>query len=219
VQGTVTAAGGAMTRLKTGCGVVGEPSSYARPFATLRRMFLPRRIKHCRVCGAAAEYRTPPDDNRERATCTACGEIHYENPINVVGTLPVWGDQVLLCRRNIEPRYGFWTLPAGFLELGESTAEGALRETDEEAGARIELQGLYTVLNVVRVGQVHLYYRARMLDTSLAPGPETIEARLFREDEVPWDQLAFRTVRQTLEHFFADRRTSGTFPVHADDIA
>ena len=124
-------------------------------------MFLPRRILHCRVCGAAAEYRIPPDDNRERATCTACGEIHYENPINVVGTLPVWGDQVLLCRRNIEPRYGFWTLPAGFLELGESTAEGALRETDEEAGARIELQGLYTVLNVVRVGQVHLYYLYR----------------------------------------------------------
>ena len=182
-------------------------------------MFLPRRILHCRVCGAAAEYRIPPDDNRERATCTACGEIHYENPINVVGTLPVWGDQVLLCRRNIEPRYGFWTLPAGFLELGESTAEGALRETDEEPGARIELQGLYTVLNVVRVGQVHLYYRARMLDTSLAPGPETIEARLFREDEVPWDQLAFRTVRQTLELFFADRRDGGTFPVHPGDIA
>ena len=182
-------------------------------------MFLPRRIMHCRVCGAAAEYRIPPEDNRERATCTACGEIHYENPINVVGTLPVWGEQVLLCRRNIEPRYGFWTLPAGFLELGESTAEGALRETDEEAGVRVELQGLYTVLNVVRVGQVHLYYRARMLDTTLAPGPETIEARLFREDEVPWDQLAFRTVRQTLEHFFADRRGGGVFPVHAGDIA
>ena len=181
-------------------------------------MFLPRRIKHCRVCGAPAAYRVPVDDNRERATCTACGEIHYENPINVVGTVPVWGEQVLLCRRNIEPRYGFWTLPAGFLELGESTAEGALRETDEEAGARIELQGLFTVLNVVRVGQLHLYYRARMLDTTLAPGPETIEARLFREDEVPWDQIAFRTVRQTLEHYFADR-TSGVFPVHAGDIA
>ena len=182
-------------------------------------MFDLRRIKHCRTCGAATQYRVPADDNRDRAVCTVCGEVHYENPLTVVGTVPVWGEQVLLCRRNIEPRYGFWTLPAGFLELGESTSEGALRETDEEAGARIELQGLYTVLNVVRVGQVHLYYRARMLDTSLAPGPETIEARLFREDEVPWDQLAFRTVRQTLEHFFADRRTGGTFPVHADDIA
>ncbi len=177
-----------------------------------------RRIQHCRACGAAVAYRMPADDNRDRAICTACGEIHYENPINVVGTVPVWGEQVLLCRRNIEPRFGMWTLPAGFLELGESTAEGALRETVEEAGAHIELQGLFTVLNVVRVGQVHLYYRARMLDAALDPGPETIEARLFLEHEVPWDELAFRTVRQTLEHFFADRR-EGTFGLHAGDIA
>ncbi len=181
-------------------------------------MILPRRIKHCRVCGAAVSYRVPADDNRDRAVCGNCGEIHYENPINVVGTVPVWGDQVLLCRRNIEPRYGMWTLPAGFLELGESTAEGALRETVEEAGARVEMQGLFTVLNVVRVGQVHFFYRARMLDTSLDPGPETIEARLFREDEVPWDELAFRTVRLTLEHFFEDRR-GGHYQVHAGDIA
>jgi ADP-ribose pyrophosphatase YjhB (NUDIX family) len=181
-------------------------------------MSVPRRIKHCRVCGTPVDYVVPADDNRDRAVCPACGEIHYENPINVVGTVPVFGDQVLLCRRNIEPRRGFWTLPAGFLELGESTADGARRETDEEAGARIELGDLYTVLNVVRAGQVHLFYLARMLDTSLAPGPETIEAQLFREDEIPWDEIAFRTVRQTLEHFFADRR-SGRFGFHAGDIA
>ncbi len=181
-------------------------------------MLVSHRIQHCRVCGGRTEYRVPADDNRERATCTLCSEIHYENPINVVGTVPVWGDQVLLCRRNIEPRYGLWTLPAGFLELGESTAEGAVRETVEEAGARIELQSLFTVLNVVRVGQLHLFYLARMLDTTLAPGPETIEARLFREDEVPWDTLAFRTVRDTLRHFFADRR-QGHFAIHAGDIA
>jgi ADP-ribose pyrophosphatase YjhB (NUDIX family) len=181
-------------------------------------MHLPRRIQHCRVCGAATQYRVPPDDNRERAICSACGEIHYENPLNVVGTVPVWGDQVLLCRRNIEPRHGMWTLPAGFMELGESTQEGALRETIEEAGANVEMQELFSVLNVVRVGQVHFFYRARMLDTSLNPGPESIEARLFREDEVPWDLLAFRTVRQTLELFFADRR-HGQFSVHAQDIS
>jgi ADP-ribose pyrophosphatase YjhB (NUDIX family) len=181
-------------------------------------MFEPRRIKHCRVCGSPATYRVPADDNRERAICTSCGEIHYENPINVVGTVPVWGDQVLLCRRNIEPRRGLWTLPAGFLELGESTAEGAWRETDEEAGARIELQELFTVLNVVRAGQVHLFYRARLLDAVFAPGPETIEAQLFREDEIPWDEIAFRTVRETLRHFFADRRR-GEFGVHAGDIS
>ena len=185
--------------------------------ATLPSMLLPRRIQHCRACGAAAVYRIPPDDNRERATCTACGEIHYENPLNVVGTVPVWGDQVLLCRRNIEPRFGFWTLPAGFMELGETTAEGALRETIEDAGANVEMQALFSVLNVVRVGQVHLFYRARMLDTSLNPGPESIEARLFREDEVPWDELAFRTVRQTLELFFEDRRR-GSFGMHVADI-
>lgn len=180
-------------------------------------MLTSRRIKHCRACGSPVDYQQPPDDNRDRAMCRACGEIHYENPLNVVGTVPVWGDQVLLCLRNIEPRRGFWTLPAGFMELGESTAEGALRETVEEAGARIELEGLFTVLSVVRVGQVHLYYRARLLDTQLAPGPETIEARLFREAEIPWDLLAFRTVRQTLEHFFADRR-AGRFGVHAGDV-
>ena len=185
--------------------------------ATLPAMTVPRRIKHCRVCGAMVNYRVPADDNRDRAICINCGEIHYENPINVVGTVPVWGEQILLCRRNIEPRYGMWTLPAGFLEMGESTADGALRETVEEAGAHVEMQELFTVLNVVRVGQLHLFYRARMLDTTLDPGPETIEARLFREDEVPWDELAFRTVRQTLEHFFADRRR-GHYSVHAGNI-
>ena len=181
-------------------------------------MFEPLRIQHCRRCGTAVQMRVPPEDNRERAVCPACGEIHYVNPINVVGTVPVWEDQVLLCKRNIEPRRGLWTLPAGFLELGESTSEGALRETDEEAGARITLGELFTVLNVVRAGQLHLFYLARLHDTRFAPGPETMEAQLFREHEIPWDEIAFRTVRETLRHFFEDRR-SGRFTVHAGDIA
>jgi ADP-ribose pyrophosphatase YjhB (NUDIX family) len=180
-------------------------------------MFQARSIKHCKACGGEAPYSIPPDDNRERAICKVCGTIHYENPLNVVGTVPVWNDRVLLCRRNIEPRYGLWTLPAGFMELGETTAEGAVRETVEEAGARIDLQGLFTVLNVVRVGQVHLFYRATLRDTDFAPGPETIEAQLFREDEVPWDELAFRTVRETLLRYFEDRKR-GTFEVHCADI-
>ncbi|MEP7281075.1 MAG: NUDIX hydrolase [Rubrivivax sp.] len=180
-------------------------------------MLSTRRILHCRVCGGPAAYRVPADDNRERAICGACGEIHYENPINVVGTVPVWERQVLLCRRNIEPRRGLWTLPAGFLELGESLEEGARRETDEEAGARIEMLGLFTLLNVVSVGQVHLYYRARLLDTRFDPGPETIEAQLFDEHDIPWDELAFRTVRETLRHFFADR-ARGHFDLHVGDI-
>jgi len=180
-------------------------------------MFSPRSIKHCRTCGAEVRYETPADDNRDRATCTSCATVHYENPLNVVGTLPFWEDRVLLCRRNIEPRRGLWTLPAGFMELGESTAEGALRETVEEAGAHVEMLGLYTLLNVVRVGQVHLFYRARLLDVDFAPGPESIEARLFGEDEVPWPEIAFRTTRRTLELFFAERR-SGSFAFHAEDI-
>jgi ADP-ribose pyrophosphatase YjhB (NUDIX family) len=180
-------------------------------------MFMPRSFKHCKACGSPVHYVVPADDNRERATCSVCATIHYENPLNVVGTLPVWQDKVLLCRRNIEPRYGFWTLPAGFMELGETTEQGAIRETVEEAGARVELQGLYTVLNVVRVGQLHLFYRARLLDTDFAPGPETMEAKLFHQHEIPWDDLAFRTVRMTLERYFADR-VEGQFGVHCADI-
>jgi ADP-ribose pyrophosphatase YjhB (NUDIX family) len=187
-----------------------------RPYTAL--MFTPRRIQHCRVCGAAAAYRVPADDNRERAVCTACGEIHYVNPINVVGTVPVWGDQVLLCRRAIEPRHGKWTLPAGFMEMGETCSAGALRETVEEAGARVELQGLFTMLDVVSAGQIHLFYRARMLDTTLDPGPETLEARLFQEHEVPWDELAFRTVRETLRLFFADRKAN-VFTFHEGRVS
>lgn len=180
-------------------------------------MHLPQRIQFCRVCGQPTQYRVPADDNRERAVCTSCGEIHYENPLNVVGTVPIWQDRVLLCRRSIEPRRGLWTLPAGFMELGESTEEGAHRETDEEAGARIEMLGLFTVLNVVPVGQVHFFYRARLLDTDFAPGPETLEAQLFAEHEIPWDQIAFRTVRDTLRHYFADH-ARGVFELHVGSI-
>ncbi|MEO7055543.1 MAG: NUDIX hydrolase [Caldimonas sp.] len=181
-------------------------------------MFTPRSIKHCRACGSVVVYTMPEGDNRERATCTVCGTIHYENPLNVVGTMPVWQDKVLLCRRAIEPRRGLWTLPAGFMELGETTEEGALRETTEEAGARIELQGLFTLFNVARVGQVHFFYRARLLDLDFAPGPESLEAVLFSEAEVPWPEIAFRTTKQTLELFFADRRAD-RFEMHFGDIA
>ena len=175
------------------------------------------RIKYCRACGTPVAYVVPADDNRERAVCPSCSTVQYENPLNVVGTVPVWGTQVLLCKRAIEPRRGFWTLPAGFLELGETTADGALRETIEEAGAQIELGPLFSVLNVARVGQVHLFYLATMRSQVLAPGSETLEARLFREEEVPWDEIAFRTVRESLRYFFDDRRR-GQFSVHCADI-
>ncbi len=176
-------------------------------------------IQHCKQCGTKVVYRLPDDgDTKERAVCPACNTVHYENPLNVVGTVPHWGDKVLLCKRNIEPRYGKWTLPAGFMELNETTSEGAARETVEEAGAEFEMQGLFSLLNVVRVGQVHLFYRARLLSDQFNPGTETIEARLFAENEIPWDEIAFRTVKETLEHYFADRRR-GTYAIHAIDIA
>ena len=163
-------------------------------------------------------YRLPDDgDTRARAICPACNTIHYENPLMVVGTVPVLGERVLLCKRNIEPRWGKWTLPAGFMELDETTAQGAARETDEEAGAQIEMGPLFSVLNVRRVGQVHLFYRATLLSDVFNPGFETIEARLFTEEEVPWEELAFRTVRETLVRYFADRR-AGAFGMHCVDI-
>lgn len=176
-------------------------------------------IQHCRACGSAVVYRLPDDgDTRQRAVCPACRTVHYENPLNVVGTVPVLGDRVLLCKRNIEPRWGKWTLPAGFMELDETTAQGAARETDEEAGAQFEMGPLFSLLNVPRVGQVHLFYRATLLSDQFNPGFETLEARLFTEEEIPWDELAFRTVKETLERYFSDRR-NGMFGIHCIDIA
>lgn len=181
-------------------------------------MMFQRTIRYCRTCGSAVEYRIPDDgDTRERAVCPACHTIHYENPLNVVGTIPVLNGKVLLCKRNIEPRKGKWTLPAGFMELQETSAQGAARETVEEAGAQFTLGPLFSLLNVPRVGQVHLFYRATLLSDVFAPGYETMEARLFTEEEVPWDELAFRTVRETLLRYFADRRT-GAFGVHCIDV-
>lgn len=172
----------------------------------------------CRSCGHAMERRIPEMEDRERAVCPRCGFVDYVNPINVVGTVPVWEDrQVLLCLRNIEPRKGLWTLPAGFLEAGELTADGAVRETTEEAGAHIELGRLFSVLDVPYAQQVHLYWLATMTHTHLDPGPETIEARLFDFADIPWDQLAFLTVRRTLELFLADRER-GVFDTHYDSI-
>ncbi len=175
-------------------------------------------IKFCKNCGTAVVYRQPDDgDTKNRAVCPACNTVHYENPLNVVGTVPVWEDKVLLCKRNIEPRKGKWTLPAGFMELEETTVQGAARETVEEAGAQFEMQSLFSVLSVPRVGQVHLFYRATLTSDQFNPGFETMEAKLFAEADIPWDEIAFRTVKVTLEKFFSDR-AKGSFGVHEADI-
>ena len=174
--------------------------------------------RHCKACGVAVQWRVPDDgDTHERAVCPSCHTIHYDNPLNVVGTIPVWEDKVLLCLRNIEPRFGKWTLPAGFMELGETLTDGAARETDEEAGACFEMQDLFSIINVVRVGQVHFFFRAKLTSDIFNPGHETMEARLFAEHEIPWDELAFKTVKETLRCFFSDR-AKGDFALHQMDI-
>ncbi len=175
-------------------------------------------IKHCKNCGVAVVYRLPDDgDTKQRAVCPACGTVHYENPLNVVGTVPHWGDQVLLCKRNIEPRFGKWTLPAGFMELHETLAQGAARETSEEAGAQFEMESLFSIINVAPVGQVHFFYKARLVSDRFEPGFETIEAKLFTEAEIPWDEIAFKTVKETLRRYFADR-LAGSYGLHCIDI-
>lgn len=174
-------------------------------------------MKYCSECGSAVVLRVPDGDTVPRHVCADCGVIHYQNPKMVVGCIPEWEDKVLLCRRAIEPKYGLWTLPAGFMENGETTLEGAARETWEEAGARIEMGGLYTLYNLPHINQVYLMFRARLLDLEFQPGIESLETRLFTEAEIPWDDIAFRTVRATLEQYFSDRRT-GLFDFHFGDI-
>lgn len=175
-------------------------------------------ILFCSACGTRVETLTPPGDHRLRQVCPACGLVHYLNPKLVVGAIPVWHDKVLLCRRAIEPRHGFWTLPAGFMEADETLAEAAVRETLEEACARIGIEALYTVVNVPHINQVHVIYLARLLDTDFSPGEESLETRLFAEHEIPWEDLAFRSISLSLRHFFADRRR-GTFPLREETLA
>src|SRR5919197_3675285 len=154
-------------------------------------------MKFCANCGAPVVRRVPPGDTLERWVCDHCGEIHYQNPKLVVGTVPEHDGKVLLCRRAIEPRYGYWTLPAGFMENDETTAQAALRETLEEAGAAVELQAPFTLISVPRVNQVHLFYRARLRSLEYKPGEETLEVALVEEARNPWQELAFRTVAYT----------------------
>lgn len=161
--------------------------------------------------------RVPPGDSFARHVCDACHTIHYQNPRLVVGCIAEWEDRILLCRRGIEPRYGLWTVPAGYMENGETTFEGAMRETLEEANARVEIGPLYALYNLPHISQVYLLFRARLLDAEVRPGAETLEARLFAEHEIPWERIAFATVRSTLAHYYEDRRR-GTFAFHMGTI-
>lgn len=183
-------------------------------------------MKFCSECAQPVSLQIPADDTRPRFVCNSCGTIHYQNPKMVVGSIPVWekdGDlRVLLCKRAIEPRYGYWTLPAGFMENEETTEDAAVRETEEEAGARIQLHELFSLVNVPHVHQVHLFYRATLLDLDYKAGIESLEVELFRESEIPWQDIAFPTVEYTLRAFFADvkkiREGDGGFTLHTEDI-
>ncbi|HEX2650710.1 MAG TPA: NUDIX hydrolase [Burkholderiales bacterium] len=174
-------------------------------------------MKFCANCGAQTTRRVPPGDSLPRYLCDSCGSIHYQNPRLVVGTIPEWQGRVLLCRRAIEPRYGYWTLPAGFMENDETTGEAAARETLEEAGARVELAAPFSMISVPYVNQVHLFYRARLLDLEFKPGVESLEVALYDEAQIPWQEIAFRTVGTTLKHWFADR-ARGAFAFHEEDL-
>lgn len=174
-------------------------------------------INFCSGCGAAVEFRCPADDNRPRYICTACGAIHYQNPKMVINAIPIWEDKVLLCRRAIEPRRGLWTLPGGFMENGETTAQAAIRETLEEANARIAIGELYSMYSLPYIDQVHITFRSTLLDLDFGPGPESLEVQLFREADIPWDEIAFRPVKFSLEHYFADRKTE-RFGIHTGDL-
>lgn len=162
-------------------------------------------MKFCSACGKPVVYRVPPGDNRERFVCEHCERVHYTNPRIVTGCLVTWEDQVLLCKRAIAPRKGFWTLPAGFLENGESAEDGAVRETWEEARAEVHLDDLYTLFSLPHISQVYMFYRARLKQPDFAAGDETDAIGLFGERQIPWDELAFPVVRETLEHYFHDR--------------
>ncbi|MBL8472879.1 MAG: NUDIX hydrolase [Rhodocyclaceae bacterium] len=164
-------------------------------------------MNFCSNCGHPVNLKVPAGDTLPRHVCGNCGSIHYQNPKIIVGALAEWDDRVLMCRRAIEPRYGLWTLPAGFMECGEDSLQGALRETLEEAGARIEIQGLYSIINITYVDQIYLIYRARLLDLDFCAGEESLEVRLMQESEVPWGELAFRSIDLTLRAYFRDRPT------------
>ncbi|MCM2286502.1 MAG: NUDIX hydrolase [Desulfobacula sp.] len=174
-------------------------------------------IKFCTACGSLTVQKIPFEDDHVRAVCSVCGLVHYNNPKMVVGCIPEWQDKILLCKRNIEPRSGKWTLPAGYLENGESVQAGAVRETREEARAEVKVINPYRLFNILFVDQIYFMFRAAMTSDQFGPTTESSEVRLFDEKDIPWDEIAFEVIRQTLEHYFADRK-KGRYPFRIFDL-
>ena len=175
-------------------------------------------MKFCSECGKTVVHRIPEGDNLPRYVCEHCDIIHYQNPKLVVGCLPVYKEQILLCKRAIEPSYGLWTLPAGFMENQESLEEAALRESREEANANLEIEDIYSVISLPHINQIYVLYRAKLLDLDFYAGIESLEVQLFDEKDIPWEQLAFKTIERTLKQFFEDRKND-IFPTHTSVIS
>jgi ADP-ribose pyrophosphatase YjhB (NUDIX family) len=170
-------------------------------------------MNYCSHCGQTVSWKLPDGDTHERWICDSCGRIHYQNPLPVVGCVPERDGKILLCKRAIEPRYGFWTVPAGFMELGESTAQGARRETLEEACAEVEIGHLFAVVDVIDAGQVHFFYTAKLIG-DFSPGAESLDVRLFSEEEVPWDDIAFHSGSYALKKYFEDQGNNNGVHIH-----
>lgn len=175
-------------------------------------------MKYCSSCGATVALRIPEGDNRERYVCDNCQTIHYQNPKIVSGCIPEWDGRILLCKRAIEPRYGLWTVPAGFMENGETTEQAAMRETWEEACARVEIESLYGLFSIPHISQVYMLYRGELVNGQYRPGHESLACDLFVEKEIPWDQLAFPVVKETLLRYFRDLRSGNGFPLQRGEI-
>lgn len=170
-------------------------------------------MKYCSECGQSVSRKTPDGDTHERWVCDTCGLIHYQNPLPVVGCIPERDGKILLCKRAIEPRHGYWTVPAGFMELGESSVQGARRETLEEACAEVEIGHLFAVVDVIDAGQIHLFYTARLV-SDFSPGEESLEVQMFSEDEIPWDDIAFQSGHYALKKYFEDRGRNNGVHIH-----
>lgn len=174
-------------------------------------------MKYCSLCGQSIEIIIPEGDNRERHVCINCGEIHYQNPKIVTGCIPEWENKILLCKRAIEPRYGLWTLPAGFMENDETNMEGASREAMEEANADMRNMQLYTVFSIPHINQIYTMYRGVLHNGQSSPGDESLEVKLVTEEDIPWNELAFPVVIETLKLYFQDKKR-GEFGMHYGEI-
>jgi ADP-ribose pyrophosphatase YjhB (NUDIX family) len=174
-------------------------------------------MKFCSSCGATVSHKVPDGDHLPRYVCDQCATIHYQNPRIIAGCIAEWQDKILLCRRAIEPRYGLWTLPAGFMENRETTLQGALREAREEAQAQVINTSLFSLFSIPHISQVYMMYRGELQHGFAQPGTESLETLLFSETEIPWDELAFPVMRETLKLYYADK-AQGEFTVHTGDL-